>query len=115
MSGIGPSSSQTTSNWGRTVNKLEEEGQRTTISWEKQMTHEGLEKQRLAVGMTLTPGNRKTEGDQLESISADEDVVDKLNTKQQSTLVAGKDNSILDSISKSQEVWESHYFLLFSL
>lgn len=82
MSGIGPSSSQITSNWGRTVNKLEEEGQRT-ISWEKQMTHEGLEKQRLAVGMTLTPGNRKTEGDQLESISADEDVVDKLNTKQQ--------------------------------
>lgn len=85
MSRIGPSSSQTTPNWGRTVDILEEEGQRTLISWEKQMTHERLEKQRqrLAVGMTLTPGNSKTGGDRLESTSADEVVVDKLNMRQQ--------------------------------
>lgn len=51
-------------------------------------------------GLTLTQGNNEAGVDSLEIISADKGMVDsKMNMKQRCTLMAVKDNSILDSKS----------------
>lgn len=71
---------------------------------EKQLTCEGEGEQRQrqspATGVTLTPGNSKAGGYWLEMSSAGKAMVhSKLNMRQQCTLMAVKDNSILDSKS----------------